>query len=211
MGVLSLYQSKDTTDTAANTGSLSGVNPLSNYGIITQLPIVALPRSIVDKLDYKKIDYKDIIGRLPLFKSEELEDPLVGAGKTKKESLSKYIGLEDAIAVYSLTKYLLSYVPNICNSSIFDILDFNLCENDYRSEVIKLNEVLSTNNSNSLFKSGKEFDIESDDNGFYIILNDTSFINFSKTYKELSRELCVRMLQSIDESFVYRSVFFKAL
>lgn len=215
MGVLSLYQSKDMTDTATNTGSLSGINPISNYGITTLLPIVAIPRSIIDKLEYKKIDYKDLIGRLPLVTENELTaedaDEVTGIGSSTKESLSKYVGLEDAISIYALTRYLLSYIPNVCNSSIFNILNFNLCENDYRSEVIKLNDALSSNNSNSLFKDKRCFDIESDNNGFYIILNDTAFINFSTTYKELSRELCVRMLQSIDESFVYRSVFFKAL
>lgn len=213
MDVLDLYQ--------------SNINSSMDKDLVTNLyarhinspaiyPIIALPRSIVDKLKYKGIDYKDIVARLPLLGANRMQilgdnEPLmIGEIDPNPLDLSKslagYIGMEDAISVYSLTKKLLSNVNGVNNRTIFSIINFELGESDYNREIVNLASAMSTECSEF-----NRFDIESDSNGFYIILNNNSFIDYDSMYNDLSRELCVRMLQTINESFVYRSVFFRSL
>ena len=214
MNILSLYLKGGVYATSKNTSSLEDVDPVSSY-LYNRLvlPVIAIPRSIITKLEYKKLDYKEIISKLPIYNNyysdvQEMMGEVKVNEKSLPKSLTAYIGIEDAISVFALTSKLLSYEDNT-NASIYRLIDFTLSENDYKNEVIKISNHLSSRVSNGLYS--KPFDIESDNNGFYIIMNDNSFTDYDSMYKELSRELCVRMLQSIDESFVYRSVFFKAL
>ena len=207
MNILSMFQNNPITSTSSNRGSLDVYEaPILLGGGVSLLPVVAIPRSIVDKFDYKKIDYRKAIASTVITTMNVLgyEDSEI---KHSKEVIDA-VGLEDAVSIYALTKKILSG-DNHSNSSIYEIINFTLSENDYNKEIINLSHSLSSGCLDNVNK--KCFDIESDANGFYIIMNDNSFIDFSSVYKDLSREMCVRMLQYIDESFVYRSVFFRAL
>ena len=203
MDILSLFQNNPITSTSSNRGSME---PILLYNGMTLLPVVVIPRSIVDKFDYKKIDYKKAIASTTISTLHAMgyND---GENKISKEVIDA-VGLEDAISIYALTKKILTNGDQ-ANHSIYEIINFTLSENDYNKEIINLSHGLSSDCLDNVNK--KRFDIESDANGFYIIMNDNSFIDFSSMYKDLSREMCVRMLQYIDESFVYRSVFFRAL
>lgn len=207
MSILSLFIKGGEYNTSDNIREIDEPTLFNIGGLyrLPSLPIIAIPRSIIAKMEYKKLDYKEIVASLPLRSSYEVIDDSIDGGRV---SLSSVIGMEDAISVYALTSKLLTYGDSV-NKSIYRIIDFTLSENDYKNEVTKIANHLSARSSSGLYS--RAYDIESDNNGFYIIMNDNSFTDYDSMYKELSRELCVRMLQSIDESFVYRSVFFKAL
>lgn len=153
------------------------------------LPIIFIESSIVDKLNYKSIDYKTLFARYCQFYSstKDIQD------------FNSIIGVDESIAISVLNK-------KMNNKSFYSFLTFPLGENDYAREAVKLSERLSK------YHSKKEpYIIENNENGFFIIMNENSFVDFDSMYKSLCRDLCERMLQFIDESFVYQSAYFKSL
>ena len=193
MSVISYFQQKNDIDG----NSVVPFNYNSASGFLTEvavdnnmvLPIVFIESSIVDKLKYKSIDYKRLFARYCN----------LGASKKDIEEFNNIIGAEESIALSVLNR-------KMKNVSYYKFLNFSLSENDYAREALKLADRLT-----GYYSNNATYVIENDENGFFIIMNENSFIDFDTMYRSLSRDLCERMLQFIDESFVYQSVYFKSL
>lgn len=167
-----------------------------------RLPVVFIPQYVVDKLKALKLDYKEVFGKLGYerFSSIKSDTPNDNPESRRIKEFTKIVGINECIALEALNKKMFDD-----RESIQSFINFDLTESDYVKEILKLTEQLSRVNDE------KAYHIENDTNCFFVIMNYNSFSTFNETYKEMSKELCSRLLDFIDESFVYQSVFFKSL
>lgn len=172
-------------------------------GWSSRLPVVFIPQYVVDKLTALKLDYKEVFGKLGyngFYRGYGELDEGTGGTNNKLKEFTKIVGINECIALEALNRKMFNG-----DCSIQSFFNYSLSESDYVKEILKITEQLSR------VSDEKTYTIENNSDCFFVIMKYNSFSTFNETYKEMSKELCSELLDFIDESFVYQSVFFKSL
>lgn len=165
------------------------------------LPVVFIPHYVVEKLKAYNLNYQDVFGKLGYEHTRRYDCEIT---KSRVSDFMKVVGSKEAFAIEALNRKMFSTGGNY-SQCIQSFINFSLSESDYRKEINNMTEQLSK------IDNCKPYHIENNTDCFFIIMNNNSFTSFSDTYRNMSKELCDKLLDFIDESFVYQSCFFKSL
>ena len=170
------------------------------------LPVVAVPRFIVDKIESLGYDYKRVIDstiNMPIDMGgvDDDESPL-------KKDITDVIGYTDTRVLYLINRHMMSNCMN-CVEQVpmheFKVGNYYNEVDRSRSEMLDIIDMMDTPSD----KCEYEFSVSG--NSVFIIMNDSFFSEPDKVYRKMSRDLCEYMLDFIDERLIFQSVFYKVI
>ena len=170
------------------------------------LPVVAVPRFLIDKIKALGYDYRNVIDGTIQFDMVR-GNICTSESKDVRESITDIIGYNDTRALYLINRHMNSRSGGNVLSSIYD---FKV--GDYYSEVDKSRaDLLDVMNMMKANTSDCDYEFTVSSNSVFIIMNDSFFNEPDKVYRNMSRDLCEYMLDFIDERFIFQSEFYKVI